>query len=60
VDKAIRLTETTGLFSPSRRAAELTQVKLWVAQGELPEFRRRAAPKGPRFRLLFVIQPGLC
>jgi len=34
VEKAAQLIQTRGVFSEARRAAEIAQVKLWLAQGD--------------------------
>jgi LuxR family maltose regulon positive regulatory protein len=42
VEKAIGLVQTRGVFSEARRAVEIAQVKLWLAQGDLPAASRWA------------------
>ena len=43
MEKAIRLTQTSGIFPESHHAAELAQVKLWLAQGDINAASRWSA-----------------
>jgi LuxR family maltose regulon positive regulatory protein len=48
VEKAVHLIQTTGVFSEARNAAEIAQVKLWLAQGDLQAANRWAASREGR------------
>jgi len=48
VEKAVRLTQTRGVFSEARHAVEIAQVKLWLAQGDLRAASRWAVPQEER------------
>jgi LuxR family maltose regulon positive regulatory protein len=50
VEKANQLIHTRGVFSEARQAAEVAQVKLWLAQGDLPAAGRWAAAQAARLR----------
>jgi len=56
VEKAVQFIETRGVFSEARQAAEIAQVKLWLAQGDLQAASHWAASRterwgsGDRFR----------
>jgi LuxR family maltose regulon positive regulatory protein len=48
VEKAIHLIQTRGVFSEARRAVEIAQVKLWLAQGDRQAANRWAASQEGR------------
>jgi LuxR family maltose regulon positive regulatory protein len=48
VEKAIQIIQTSGVFSEARHAVEITQVKLWLAQGDLQAANRWAASQEER------------
>jgi len=48
VEKAIQLVQTRGVFSEARNAAEIAQVKLWLAQGDIQAATRWAASQEER------------
>jgi LuxR family maltose regulon positive regulatory protein len=48
VEKAIQLIQTRGVFSEARKAVEMAQVKLWLAQGDLQAANRWAASQEER------------
>ncbi len=48
VDKAMEIVRTRGVFSEARQAAEVAQVKLWLAQGDLQAAGRWAASRPER------------
>jgi len=48
VEKAIQLIQTRGVFSEARKAVEIAQVKLWLAQGDLQAADRWAASQEER------------
>ena len=56
LEKAIQAIQTRGVFSEARRAVEMAQVRLWLAQGDVRAADRWAASKeerlgpGDRFR----------
>jgi LuxR family maltose regulon positive regulatory protein len=50
VEKAIQLIQTRGVFSEARHAAEIAQVKLWLAQGDFQAAHRWAASQEERSR----------
>jgi LuxR family maltose regulon positive regulatory protein len=43
VEKAIQIIQTAGVFAEARQVVESAQVKLWLAQGDLPAANRWAA-----------------
>jgi LuxR family transcriptional regulator, maltose regulon positive regulatory protein len=49
VEKAIKIIQTTGLFSEARSAAETAQVKLWLLQGDWTAVDRWAAKLEKRY-----------
>jgi LuxR family maltose regulon positive regulatory protein len=51
VDKAIQFLQTRGVFSEARKAVEVAQVKLWLAQGDLQAASRWAASQQERLTL---------
>jgi LuxR family maltose regulon positive regulatory protein len=48
VEKAIQIIQRRGVFSEARHAAEVAQVKLWLAQGDLQAANRWAASQEER------------
>jgi LuxR family maltose regulon positive regulatory protein len=48
VEKAIQSIQTRGVFSEARHAAEIAQVRLWLAQGDLQAASRWAASQEER------------
>jgi len=48
IEKAIQFIQTRGVFSEARNAVEITQVKLWLAQGDLQAANRWAASQRER------------
>jgi len=48
IEKAIHFIQTRGVFSEARNAVEITQVKLWLAQGDLQAANRWAASQEQR------------
>jgi LuxR family maltose regulon positive regulatory protein len=48
VEKAIQSIQTRGVFSEARHAAEIAQVRLWLAQGDLQAASRWAASQEAR------------
>ncbi|RPJ32176.1 MAG: hypothetical protein EHM35_11735 [Planctomycetaceae bacterium] len=48
VERAIHVIQTRGVFSEARRAVEIAQVKMWLAQGDLQAAGRWAASRGER------------
>jgi LuxR family maltose regulon positive regulatory protein len=49
VDEAVRLAQTRGVFAEARRAVEVAQVNLWLAQGDLRAAGRWAASLEERY-----------
>ncbi len=50
VKKAKQIVQTSGIFKEARQAAEVAQVKLWLAQGDLQPANRWAASVETRMR----------
>jgi ATP/maltotriose-dependent transcriptional regulator MalT len=48
VEKASQLIQTRGVFSEARRAVEIAQVRLWLAQGDFQAANRWAASQAKR------------
>jgi LuxR family maltose regulon positive regulatory protein len=49
VEKAIQMVQTRGVFPEARRAVEVAQVRLWLAQGNLAAASHWAASQEDRF-----------
>jgi LuxR family maltose regulon positive regulatory protein len=50
IEQAVQLLQTRGVFSEARNAVETAQVKVWLAQGDLPAATRWAASQAERLR----------
>ena len=48
IEKASQLIQTRGVFSEARSAAEMAQIKLWLAQGDLQKAQRWATTQEQR------------